>query len=88
MITSISWSPSGEVFAVGSFNLLKLCDKAGWTHAFAKPNSGSLMKLSWSADGTAVAGAGVFFAKANLKKGKWKCRFRIFGGQKFELGIY
>ncbi|XP_048859543.1 intraflagellar transport protein 80 homolog isoform X3 [Brienomyrus brachyistius] len=28
-ITSVAWAPDGEVFAVGSFNTLRLCDKTG-----------------------------------------------------------
>lgn len=28
-ITSLSWAPDGEVFSVGSFNTLRLCDKTG-----------------------------------------------------------
>ena len=28
-ITSIAWNPSGEMFAVGSFNTLRVCDKLG-----------------------------------------------------------
>ena len=28
-ITSIAWTPNGELFAVGSFNTLRLCDQAG-----------------------------------------------------------
>jgi len=28
-ITAVSWSPDGDVFAVGSFNTLRLCDKTG-----------------------------------------------------------
>lgn len=58
MITSIKWSPTGEYFAVGSFEMLRLCDKSGWSHSFDKPASGSLLSLSWSNDGTVVAGAG------------------------------
>lgn len=61
VITSVAWAPSGDIFAVGSYNLLRLCDKAGWSHSFAKPETGSIMKLDWSSDGTAVAGAGVTF---------------------------
>ena len=38
--------------------MLRLCDKSGWSHSFDKPNSGSLLALSWSHDGTVVAGAG------------------------------
>ena len=28
-VTSLAWAPDGEVFAVGSFNTLHLCDKTG-----------------------------------------------------------
>lgn len=28
-ITSILWNPTGKLLAVGSYNLLRLCDKAG-----------------------------------------------------------
>jgi WD40 repeat protein len=28
-ITSVAWAPDGEIFAVGSFNTLRLCDKTG-----------------------------------------------------------
>jgi intraflagellar transport protein 80 len=28
-ITSISWCPSGEMFAIGSFDLISICDKLG-----------------------------------------------------------
>lgn len=28
-VTSLSWAPDGEVFVVGSFNTLRLCDKTG-----------------------------------------------------------
>ena len=38
--------------------MLRLCDKSGWTHSFDKPNSGSILNLSWSHDGTTVSGAG------------------------------
>jgi len=58
VITSIKWSPNGEVFAVGSFEMLRLCHKSGWSHSFTKPECGSILGLSWSADGTVCAGAG------------------------------
>lgn len=32
VITSVAWTPNGECFAVGSYNLMRLCDKTGWTH--------------------------------------------------------
>ena len=56
--TSVSWAPSGEYFAVGSFDMMRLCNKTGWTYSFNKIDSGSIFKLSWSGDGTTVAGAG------------------------------
>ena len=58
VINSIKWSPNGEYFAVGAFEMLKLCDKTGWTYSFNKTNVGSLMKLVWSSDSTICAGAG------------------------------
>lgn len=58
VITSVKWAPNGDMFAVGSFEMLRLCDKSGWTHSFDKPQSGSILNLSWSHDGTVVAGAG------------------------------
>lgn len=56
-VTSLSWAPDGEVFAMGSFNTLRLCDKTGWSYALEKPNTGSVFSLAWSADGTQLAGA-------------------------------
>ena len=38
--------------------MMRLCNKTGWTYSFNKVDSGSLFKLSWSGDGTTVAGAG------------------------------
>jgi len=29
VVTSVAWSSSGEEFAVGSYNVLRLCDKTG-----------------------------------------------------------
>jgi len=46
------------VFAVGAFEMMRLCDKTGWSHSFDKPVAGSLLALSWSNDGTVCAGAG------------------------------
>ena len=58
VITSVAWAPSGEYFAVGSFDMVRLCNKTGWTYSFNKTESGSIFKLAWSGDGTTVAGAG------------------------------
>ena len=57
--------------------MLRLCDKTGWTYSFDKVNTGSIMKIVWSPDGTICAGAGVIFflsliIKLNNLKGKWQ----------------
>lgn len=59
VITSVSWAPNGEYFAVGAYEMLKLCDKTGWCYSFDKTNVGSLMKINWSSDSTIIAAAGV-----------------------------
>lgn len=58
VVTSVAWSPNGEVFSVGSYNTLRLCDKTGWSYSRAKPTSGSLYNIAWTSDGTQLAGAG------------------------------
>lgn len=58
VITSVKWSPNGDFFAVGSFEMIRLCDKSGWSYSFVKHEGGSLMKLSWDRDSNVVAGAG------------------------------
>ena len=32
VVTAVAWAPSGKFFAVGSFNVLKLCDRTGWSY--------------------------------------------------------
>lgn len=55
-ITSVAWAPSGTHFAVGSFDLLRLCDRIGWTEARARPSAmGSAAALTFSADSTSLA---------------------------------
>ncbi|XP_058274268.1 intraflagellar transport protein 80 homolog [Hemibagrus wyckioides] len=75
-ITSVAWAPDGEVFAMGSFNTLRLCDKTGWSYALEKPNTGSVFSLGWSADGTQLAGAcgngQVIFAHIVEQRWEWK----------------
>ncbi|VBB31889.1 unnamed protein product, partial [Acanthocheilonema viteae] len=56
-ITSIAWNIDGDLFAVGSFNLLRLCDKAGWSHSLEKLSTGSIYNINWSPDSTQLAGA-------------------------------
>ncbi|XP_020784308.2 intraflagellar transport protein 80 homolog isoform X2 [Boleophthalmus pectinirostris] len=75
-VTSLSWAPDGEVFAMGSFNTLRLCDKTGWSYALEKPNTGSVFSLAWSADGTQMAGScgngHVIFAHIVEQHWEWK----------------
>lgn len=75
-ITSICWSPDGDLFAVGSFNTLRLCDKRGWSHALEKPNTGSIFNIAWSSDGTQLAGAcgngHVIFGHLVERRLEWK----------------
>jgi WD40 repeat protein len=57
-ITSVAWAPNGNFFAVGSFNMISLCDRTGWAHSRSSTDSGSILSLKWAADGTHIAGAG------------------------------
>ncbi|XP_067007363.2 intraflagellar transport protein 80 homolog [Anabrus simplex] len=76
-ITSLAWCPSGDLFAVGSFNALRLCDKRGWSHSLEKPHTGSVFNLAWSIDGTQVAGAcgngHVVVAHVIERRLEWDC---------------
>ena len=54
VVTSVAIAPSGEHFAVGSYDTLVLCDKGGWSHDHAKPSTGSLFRLAWTHDSTQV----------------------------------
>ena len=76
-ITSVSWSPNGELFAVGSFNTLKICDKSGWTISRSTTNNtGAILDISWTSDGTQLAAAGgsgkVCFGNVVGKSLAWK----------------
>lgn len=58
-ITSLKWSPSGDYLAVGSYNLLKVCNKNGFTELREEfENLGSPLSISWTADGTEIAAGG------------------------------
>jgi intraflagellar transport protein 80 len=58
VVTSVAWSPSGKFFAVGSYNVLKLCDRTGWSYCRDTPDSGSIFAISWCNDGTQLACGG------------------------------
>lgn len=57
-VTSVAWCPNGDMFAAGSFDSLMLCDRMGWSYSKSHLKTGSIMNLTWTADGTQVAGAG------------------------------
>ncbi|XP_078245171.1 intraflagellar transport protein 80 homolog isoform X2 [Pogona vitticeps] len=75
-VTSVAWALDGELFAVGSFRTLRLCDKTGWSYALEKPNTGSIFNIAWSTDGTQIAGAcgngHVIFAHVVEQRWVWK----------------
>eukprot|EP00927_Polykrikos_kofoidii_P055816 TRINITY_DN50010_c0_g1_i1.p1 TRINITY_DN50010_c0_g1~~TRINITY_DN50010_c0_g1_i1.p1 ORF type:complete len:794 (-),score=146.49 TRINITY_DN50010_c0_g1_i1:74-2152(-) len=55
VVTAVAWSPNGKHFAVGSFNMIKLCDRTGWSYCRENPNSGSIFAISWCSDSTQMA---------------------------------
>ncbi|CAJ0958329.1 unnamed protein product, partial [Mesorhabditis belari] len=57
-ITSLAFSPDGSLFVIGSFNLLRLCDRAGWSHSVERLDCGSVMAVGWSPDGTQLVAGG------------------------------
>lgn len=64
VVNSVRWAPNGEYFAVGAYNMLKLCDKTGWTYSYEKTSVGTLFNISWSTDSTlltAATGTGALF---------------------------
>ncbi|KAJ3086032.1 Intraflagellar transport protein 80 [Quaeritorhiza haematococci] len=75
-ITSVSWSPSGEMFAVGSFDVLRVCDRSGWSYALSSTDAGSLFNIAWTPDGTQIAcasGSGaVVFGHIINRRLEWK----------------
>mmetsp|Transcript_32401 Transcript_32401/g.30905 ORF Transcript_32401/g.30905 Transcript_32401/m.30905 type:complete len:777 (-) Transcript_32401:82-2412(-) len=76
VITSVAWSPNGDCFAAGSHNTLRLCDKTGWTYCRERLQSGSILNIAWTSDGTQFAGAGgngtVIFAQVVDRHFEWK----------------
>ncbi|KAI9344345.1 WD40-repeat-containing domain protein [Obelidium mucronatum] len=75
-VTSLAWNPAGEMFAVGLFNTLRVCDKLGWSYAVEKPDCGSIFNIAWTPDGTQIACAGgsgaVVFGHIIDRRLEWK----------------
>lgn len=57
-ITSIRFAADGELFAVGSFASLRVCDKTGWSHTNERMAHGSALAVEWMPDGTQMMMAG------------------------------
>lgn len=76
VVTSVAWSPNGKYFAVGSFNVLKLCDRTGWSYCRETPDSGSIFSIDWCNDGTQLACGGgngsVVFASLVDRSFSWQ----------------
>ena len=76
VITSVKWAPHGNAFAVGAFGMLRLCDKTGWSHCREAHECGSVFDISWTGDGTLLAGAtgsgSVIFAQTVQRYAEWK----------------
>ena len=41
VINSVKWASNGEYFAVGAYNMIRLCDKSGWTYNYEKTTCGT-----------------------------------------------
>jgi len=58
VVTAVAWAPNGKYFAVGSYNVLKLCDRTGWSYCRESPETGSIFSIQWCNDGTQLACGG------------------------------
>eukprot|EP00697_Spironema_sp_BW2_P009564 gnl/Spiro4/24517_TR12154_c0_g1_i1.p1 gnl/Spiro4/24517_TR12154_c0_g1~~gnl/Spiro4/24517_TR12154_c0_g1_i1.p1 ORF type:complete len:763 (+),score=251.36 gnl/Spiro4/24517_TR12154_c0_g1_i1:87-2375(+) len=80
VVTSVAWSPDGDMFAAGAFNNLRLCDRTGWTHSGHELDCGSVHSLVWTADGTQLAAGGgngsVLSASLIEREFEWE-RFQV-----------
>jgi len=76
VVTAVAWAPSGKFFAVGSYNVLKLCDRTGWSYCRESPETGSIFSIQWCNDGTQLACGGgngaVVFASLVDRTSSWQ----------------
>ncbi|XP_018496191.2 intraflagellar transport protein 80 homolog [Galendromus occidentalis] len=56
-VSSLAWTPDGELFAVASFETLILCHKTGYVISKDYPSCQSISSLCWNDCGTQLAGA-------------------------------
>ena len=57
-VTSVRWRPDGESFAVGTFDLLLLCDESGWVKHKASPSASSSSSGGSGGSGGSGSGSG------------------------------
>jgi len=56
VITSLAWRPQGDVFVIGAFHSILLCDQKGWEHHRESTNHGTILDLKWDRYGSKVMG--------------------------------
>lgn len=75
-VTAVSWSPNGEMFGVGLYNCIRLCDRTGWTYSREITETGSISSIGWTSDCTQLAGAGsngsIVFGQVLERKVEWQ----------------
>ena len=75
-VTAVAWSPNGELFGVGLYNSIRLCDRTGWTYSREITETGSIASIGWTSDCTQLAGAGangaVVFGQVLERKVEWQ----------------
>mmetsp|Transcript_310 Transcript_310/g.731 ORF Transcript_310/g.731 Transcript_310/m.731 type:complete len:819 (+) Transcript_310:456-2912(+) len=92
VVTSLSWCPNGESFVVGSYDVIKVCDKTGWTHSREDlKDAGSVLSLSWTQDGTMLGGAcasgAVLVAQIANRSLEWK-HYQVLLKDSKQLEVY
>lgn len=60
---------------MGAYNMLRLCDKTGWSCCRERPQCGSVVSIAWTPDGTQFVGSGgngaVVFAQLVQRQLQW-----------------
>lgn len=59
-VTSVRYVAHGNMFAVGSFEHVRVCDQTGWSHTYERvKDSGNILAMQWMPDGTQLVLGGV-----------------------------